>query len=145
MLLCTPTFGPWLYNLALVPAKALCTVTDPSGSAGNLVLHRHLSNPPKSHHLVGCIMFGIAAAQSTLIAPQLTKTDNPMNSKSITMWPINEHFSRMVSLSNIWFKQNPLKIALYQMGLSYRTRMVAPNGKPIRGSSTIDRRCFPFA
>ena len=119
--------------MALVPPKALCTTPSQSGSAGSVELHRRLSNPPQSHHLVASIMFGIAGAESVLLNPTLTKGDPQMFSKSITMWPINDHFSRVISLANKCFEQYPLKIGLYQRGVTFRTRLIPPNGKPARG------------
>ncbi|KAF7790158.1 hypothetical protein EIP86_001110 [Pleurotus ostreatoroseus] len=86
-----------------------------------------------SNHLVAGVMFGVAAAESTLLVPVLTKGSTAMYSKSITMWPINEHFSRITSLANKFFNQYPLKFALYQKGISFRTRMVPPSGKPPGG------------
>ena len=142
MLVCTATFGPWLYNLALVPLKALCPGTDPHGSSGNLAIHRILLNSGRSNHLVAGVMFGVAAAESTLLVPVLTKGSTAMYSKSITMWPINEHFSRITSLANKFFNQYPLKFALYQKGISFRTRMVPPSGKPPGGLNVFIYHIF---
>lgn len=79
-------------------------------------------------------MFGLAAAESTLIKPMLTKGDTRLLSKSLTLWPINEHFSRVMSLANKFFNESPLKLGLYQKGLTFRARMVTPNGKSTRGT-----------
>ncbi|KAF7789847.1 hypothetical protein EIP86_000795 [Pleurotus ostreatoroseus] len=134
MLVCTPTFGPWLYNFALVPLKALCTSVGPPTSPGSHELHRVILRPTKTHRLVAGIMFGLAAAEeSTLLEPMLTKGTSPMYSKSITMWPINEHFSRIMSMANKFFNQYPIKFSLYKKGISFRarTRFVPLQGEDV--------------
>ncbi|KAF7799995.1 hypothetical protein EIP86_011238 [Pleurotus ostreatoroseus] len=136
-LVCKPTHGPWLYNFALVPLKALVAAPDASGTAENQSLHRRMTNPPKSHRLVAGIMFGEATAPSTLLAPVLTKTVNPMWSKSITMKPINEHFSRIMSLGNKFFDHYPLKIGLYAKGLAFRTRMMSQSSQSSGGNRFV--------
>lgn len=126
MLACTPTFGPWIYNLALVPENMICCHPDVTSKPKpeQLELYRSIPMSGAPNGRAACVLFGVVAAESQLLHAQTVQIPEAKMSKTVNVLPLGAQFSRWYSLLFKIFALDVLQLTVYRHGLTIRTRMV---------------------
>ncbi|KAF7799507.1 hypothetical protein EIP86_010744 [Pleurotus ostreatoroseus] len=121
---CTPTFGTWVCNVALLPRELVCVTPPPREKAQEMELHRISSTAPSGHYRFANVLFGIAAANSELLTASLVAIQGGKLSQSISVVPLDTQFSRMWSMIYDMMSLSDLKVHAFNSGLTINTRMV---------------------
>ncbi len=130
MLVCTPQFGRYIYNPALVPEKMFCSFPRASSNPKpeQMELYRGSLKGGAPNGRAACVLFGRVATESQLIHPQTVQLAEPMLSKTVNIHPLGAQWMRAYSMMFNIFELNVLKISAYRHGLTLRTRMVTAPG-----------------